>query len=159
MCYQSCRLSFRTLRPGDQLAVEGDMNGIEYYHHGIFISHEEGIIDFGGENKADATVRQVDLLQFTGYGKRRLVRITYPDGQCLSPDIVVENAKQLLANPEKWGEYNALLNNCEHFAMKCKTGIAVSLQVIEKLKECIMNPLKRMIYSVRSSCVGGSKLS
>lgn len=48
---------FRTLRPGDQLAVAGEKNGIEYYHHGIFISHEEGIIHFGGENKADAQVR------------------------------------------------------------------------------------------------------
>ncbi|XP_055999232.1 uncharacterized protein LOC130047790 [Ostrea edulis] len=150
---------YRTLQPGDQLAVEGEMHGIDYYHHGIFISHTEGIIEYGGENKANARVRQVDLLQFTGYGKRRLVKITYPDDQCLPPDEVVENAKKLLANPSKWGGYNAIKNNCEHFAMKCKTGMAVSIQVIEKLKECIKNPFQALRYSVASSFGGGSSIS
>lgn len=86
---------YRSLRPGDQLAVQGEMQGIEYYHHGIFISAEEGVIDFGGPNKREATVRSVDLLQFTDYGKRRLVRITYPKGQCLPPEDVIDNAKKL----------------------------------------------------------------
>ncbi|XP_055999229.1 uncharacterized protein LOC130047787 [Ostrea edulis] len=151
--------AYRTLRPGDQLAVEGKMNGIDYYHHGIFISHEDGIIDFGGENKADARVRQVDLLEFTGYGRKRLVKITYPDGKCLPPAEVVENAKKLLANPRKWGPYDAFKNNCEHFAMKCKTGIAHSLQVLQKLKECIMNPLQIFEYAAVSSVGGSSSMS
>lgn len=124
------------------------MFGIKYYHHGIFISHEEGIIDFGGANKQDAKVRKVDLLEFTGYGRRRLVRIIYPENQCLPPELVVNNAKELLQNPSRWGPYDAIKNNCEHFATKCKTGIAVSKQAIEKIRECIQNPLQMITYTV-----------
>eukprot|EP00105_Crassostrea_gigas_P032536 XP_011455569.1 PREDICTED: uncharacterized protein LOC105348005 [Crassostrea gigas] len=142
---------YRSLRPGDQLAVHGEMQGVEYYHHGIFISAEEGVIDFGGPNKSKATVRSVDLLQFTDYGKRRLVRITYPKGQCLPPEVVIDNAKKLLKNPQRWGAYDMIKNNCEHFATKCKTGIAISKQVIEKIRECILNPFQVYRYAVASS--------
>lgn len=47
---QNCFL-FRSLRQGDQLAVPGDIQGVEYCHHGIFISAEEGVIDFGSASK------------------------------------------------------------------------------------------------------------
>lgn len=127
------------------------MEGIEYYHHGIFISAEEGLIDFGGPDKIQATVRSVDLLQFTEYGRRRLVKITYPKGQCLPPRVVVDNAKRLLENPGIFGAYHMFINNCEHFATKCKTGIKISIQVIEKIRECILNPFQVFKYAVASS--------
>lgn len=106
----------------------------------------------------EATVRQVDLLDFTSFGKRRLVRITYPENQCLPPDVVVKNAKELLQNRNKWGPYDALKNNCEHFATKCKTGIAISMQAIEKLRECLENPLQIITYTVivSAASVGSS---
>lgn len=150
-----------SLRPGDQLAVEGDILGYEYYHHGIFISHEEDIIDFGSANKLETTVRQVDLLKFTGYGRRRLVRIVYLENQCLPPELVVKNAKELLQNPNKCGPYHLIENNCEHFATKCKTGVAISMQVIERMRECINNPLQMMTYQLIASgvSVGGSSTS
>lgn len=141
-CYIQNSVSFRSLRPGDHLAVLGDMQGVEYYHHGIFISAEEGIVDFGGESKRDATVRCIDLLQFTDFGKRQLVRIIYPKGKCLPPEVVVENAKKLLRNPQWLRAYDMIKNNCEHFATKCKTGKAISKQVIAKFYECILNPLQ-----------------
>lgn len=142
---------YRSLRPGDQLAVQGEMEGIDYYHHGIFISAEVGLIDFGGPNKREATVRSVDLLKFTDFGRKRLVRITYPKGQCLPPEVVVDNAKKLLKNPHRWGAFDIITNNCEHFATKCKTGIAISKQVIVKIRECILNPFQVFTYAVASS--------
>lgn len=132
------------------------MEGIDYYHHGIFISAEVGLIDFGGPNKREATVRSVDLLKFTDFGRKRLVRITYPKGQCLPPEVVVDNAKQLLKNPQRWGAYDMIKNNCEHFATKCKTGISVSKQVIEKIRECILNPFQVFRYVFTSSSGFGS---
>lgn len=83
------------MRPGDQHAVPGDIQGVEYYHLGIFIS--------------------VDLLQFTE-------------------------------------------NKCEHFASKYKTGLkAISKQVIDKLGECILNPLQIFKeYELASSPMSGS---
>lgn len=149
-------VEYRSLRPGDQLAVQGEREGIDYYHHGIFISAEEGLIDFDGPNKREATVRSVDLLKFTNHGRRRLVRITYPKGQCLPPEVVVDNAKKLLKNPHRWGAFDIITNNCEHFATKCKTGIAISNQVTMKIRECILNPFQIYSYAVASSDSLGS---
>lgn len=128
------------LRPGDQLAVQGYYKGIEYYHHGIFISNEEGVVEFGGNDKKSATVKLVELLKFTNYGKRQLVRIAYPNYMCLPPDVVVENAKKLLKSPQTWGSFNVMLNNCEHFATYCKTCIAQSKQAGKIIIECIFYP-------------------
>ncbi|XP_062609774.1 uncharacterized protein LOC134271588 [Saccostrea cucullata] len=151
---------YSSLEPGDQLAVEGEMSGIDYYHHGIFIGHKEGIIDFGGPDKKSATVRRVDLLQFTDYGRRRLVRITYPEkDQCLPPEDVVWYAEGLFENPHIWGPYDIIKNNCEHFATKCKTGIAVSNQVIQKIRDCIQNPFQIFKYAVSSSKMSSGSLS
>lgn len=112
--------------------------------------------DFGGANKRDAKPRIVDLLQFTDYGKRRLIRINYINGQCLPPEVVAENAEKLVQEPSRWGAFDLLSNNCEHFATKCKTGIAVSMQVIQKLRECITNPFMAIRYAVASSSLSGS---
>lgn len=147
---------YRSLKRGDQLAVEGESSGIEYYHHGIFLGHEKGVADFGGANKKDAKPRIVDLLAFTDYGKRRLVRIIYPNNECLPPEIAAQNAEKLVVNPEHWGPYDLLKNNCEHFATRCKTGIAISFQVISKIRECILNPLQLIRYAVASSGISGS---
>lgn len=137
---------YRSLRPGDQLAVQGHKEGIVYYHHGIFISHEEGIIEFGGANKDDAIVRKIDLLPFTEYGKRELIRIKYPKDKCLPPTQVVGEAKEMLKNPRKWGCYNLLLNNCEHFATRCKTGIPDCFQILKKIEDLISHPEQLVTY-------------
>ena len=106
----------------------------------------------------DAKPRIVDILQFTDYGKRRLVRINYTNDQCLPPEIAADNAEKLVENPNRWGAYDLLKNNCEHFATKCKTGIAVSMQVINKLREVIKNPIMALKYAVASSTVGSGSL-
>ena len=130
------------------------MAGIEYYHHGIFLGHDKGVADFGGANKTEARTRIVDILQFTDYGKRRLVRINYPDGQCLPPEVAAANAEKLVEDPNRWGAYDLLKNNCEHFATKCKTGIAVSMQVIKRLREIVRNPIMALKYAAASGFAG-----
>ncbi len=42
-----------------------------------------------------------------------------------SPEKTIERAKSRLGE----GSYNLLINNCEHFAIWCKTGIQESYQV------------------------------
>lgn len=118
------------LRPGDQIAVRGYCLGlIKFYHHGIFISHEEGVIEFGGDDKSGATVKRVGLLKFTNNRKRDLIRERYRlPSMCFQPNVVVKNAKLLLKNPQHLPPYNLMLFNCEHFATYCKTGILKSNQ-------------------------------
>ena len=111
------------------------MFGKKYYHHGIFVGHEKGVCDFGGTNKADSTVRIIDILPFIDYGRRQLIRYIYTDTECLPPDKAASNAEMIHANPLMWGPYDLLNNNCEHFATRCKIGRAVSLQVLKRLDE------------------------
>lgn len=121
---------YSLLRPGDQIAVHGYYLGlVGFYHHGIFISHKEGVIEFGGDDKSDATVKRVGLLKFTNNRKRDLIRIRYRrPTMCFQPEVVVKNAKLCLKNPQKLPPYNLVLFNCEHFATYCKTGILKSNQ-------------------------------
>lgn len=134
------------------------MFGNEYYHHGIFISFEEGIIDFGA-NKEKAQIRKVDLLEFTCFGTRRLVRIIYLENQCLQPELVVKRAKELSRNPNEWKRFDIETNNCEHFATECKIGVAISSQVKEYMEKCINDPLQRMKYTIIVSVAKVGSLS
>lgn len=105
------------------------LSRIRIYHHGIFISHKEGVIEFGGDDKTGATVKLVDLLKFTNNRKRDLIRERYRlPSMCFQPNVVVKNAKLLLKNPQHLPPYNLMLFNCEHFATYCKTGILKSNQ-------------------------------
>lgn len=81
-----------------------------YFHHGIVIHSEYGVVNCGGENKKDAATKNL-------WGEKRLVRINYPNRK---PIDVIKTAKRLKENPNEWGKYNLFKNNCEHFATYCK---------------------------------------
>ena len=130
------------------------MHGVKYYHHGIFLGHDIGVCDFGGTNKAHSTVRIVDILEFTGQWSRQLIHYIYKDTECLPPEEAARNAEMIHANPKKWGAYDLLNNNCEHFATKCKIGQAVSLQVLEKLKQVV--PIAKAVGGIASTASVGS---
>lgn len=128
--FSSEKVSCGGLKMGDHLAVPGERMGIKYFHHGIFISHEYGVIDFGGADKDTATVQQVDLFDFVK-ATSQVFRVIYPEGiTCFQPEEVVRRAKLLLNDPKSYPDYNALTNNCEHFATSCKTGVGISLQAM-----------------------------
>ena len=121
----------RLLRPGDHLAVAGDLHGEEYWYHGIFISFTRGVIDFRGEDldepyegvlERKALLRVVDVLEYTDTSKDRLVRVHPPAEVCRAPDEVIAAAEHLLENPDEFGHHNFVTNNCQHFATFCKTG-------------------------------------
>lgn len=119
---------FSDLKTGDHLTVPGQRKEIKYFHHGIFISLEDGVIDFGGGDKESATVQQVGLRDFAPDASQ-LFRVIYPEElPCFKPEEVVRRAKLLLNDAKSYPNYNALTNNCEHFATSCKAGVGISLQ-------------------------------
>lgn len=61
------------------------------------------------------------------------------DFHLYSPEETVERAESQLGK----GEYNLAVNNCEHFAVWCKTGLHKSYQVEEVLKH-----FKRVFFGV-----------
>lgn len=127
---------FRLLEDGDHIAVKG-CKGFCYDHHGIFIGHKEGIIDFNGHT--DPQIRFIDILDFGGGKTNYFKKFCYENGQCLPPTSVIANAKKLLNDPTEWNKFDKISNNCEHFATFCKTGKATSDQTkrIEKVKEIV----------------------
>lgn len=127
--------SFRCLQVGDHIAVMKKLMGVKYHHHGILIAPYV-VIDFGGDDKSSAAVREVDLLKFIE-GRLGFVRFVYPTGTCLPPTKVIKVAKNLAANPDNWKKYSIFKNNCEHFATFCKTGTAFCKQFQSIPLECI----------------------
>lgn len=136
---------FRDLCPGDQIAVEvrGIDASFQYYHHGIFIGQEEGVIHFGGVNKANAGIKKDDLFAFIGVNFKpanvKIFRIVYQN-VTLSPEMVINNAYWYWNNPETWKSFDILMNNCEHFATRCKIGTPASKQSIDTIKKFLRNP-------------------
>lgn len=128
----------RQLSPGDQIAVNGEMQGVKYFHHGIYVGENVGVIHFGGENKPDVKIKDDDIKVF--WGSKRLIKITYPNVEDKDPEEVIWTAKWLKDNPARWDKFDLIDNNCEHFATHCKIGKAVSTQVDEKINMLIENP-------------------
>lgn len=114
---------------GDHLIVQGEKPGIKYAHHGIYTgSSDLSVIHFGGDNKEDAIVEEIDIFKFIPANKD-LKRIKYKT--CLSPAEVLDTARKVLNKKIPWGEYNLAFNNCENFATFCKTGNRLSLQALK----------------------------
>jgi hypothetical protein len=96
-----------------------------YWHHGIYIGgskiiHYAGLsnkLNKGGieETTIDAFINGSDLQE------RRHKKPKYTASQ------VVERAKNFLTQDSD--EYNIVLNNCEHFAHYCVSGVKSSAQV------------------------------
>lgn len=144
------RLIFlRLLNPGDHIVVV-DKKGTELpSHHGIFIGHGEGIIHVAGR-VPNLTVRKTDFYVFIKNAvgdKNELWRVIYEN--CSPPEEVINRAKQSLEN--SFGSYSIFKNNCEHFATYCKTGIAISLQIIHKIRDCYVSPVKLFKTAYKSA--------
>ena len=121
------------LKPGDHIYVRRFC----YSHHGVYTGDPEyEVIHLSGESskKKSAKVRACTLDEFLDGGQLRLVaygvsiltrlvklRGTCHYSNCRSADRVLKTADFYVEKPETWGEYNLLVNNCEHFSYYCKT--------------------------------------
>lgn len=127
----------KNLEPGDHIYVHRKC-GI-YTHHGIYIGDEDEneVIHFSGlekKEKSTASVESCSLKTFLDGSKLRLVAYNAPcwhrfikkRGSCHCNESrpaseVIQTAYFYLNNPEEWGAYSLFKNNCEHFAIYCKT--------------------------------------
>ncbi len=121
------------LQSGDVIAVSREKIGFRIYdHYGVYIGNGR-IIHFARESgdlfgSDPATVLEADLDHFIDTSKCVYV-VRYP-GNEKSPMAVVKTAKLLLGTTH----YNIIFNNCEHFAVYCKTGIHTSTQTRNAIK-------------------------
>ncbi|MFC3211535.1 lecithin retinol acyltransferase family protein [Planomicrobium okeanokoites] len=151
---------------GDIIGVNRPM----YIHYGIYISHEKVIHFSSLESDtsfADNRIIQTDLKTFlrdsdtffvldvesleerilkfpTLYPVMKIptninlsqIRKLFSKMKINSPEETVERAKSCLGN----GSYNLATNNCEHFAVWCKTGVSKSYQVDAILSLILQGP-------------------
>ena len=122
-----------------------------YRHFGIYTGNEQ-VIHYHKEHNpllSDGIIAETTLAEFKGSSDTIYVlNATTPAGTALFDWLVHHLAGgdvELLSPQEtvtrahsKLGEhgYSLLLNNCEHFALWCKTGIAQSAQS-DYLLECL----------------------
>jgi hypothetical protein len=135
-------VSKSTMKPGDILSVD---RGI-YRHFGVYIGRRKVIHyasltgDFGDGIRIHETTLNnflrggtCEICQFTSAHKK------YP---LYSSDETVRRAISRLGETD----YNLVTNNCEHFAIWCKTGISESEQVnnaISLIVFCLVSLTKK----------------
>lgn len=93
-----------------------------YWHHGIDCG-DGTVIHYTGElfNRANAAVRRTTMEQFAKGGRVRVVK----SDPAYDAEGVIARAESRLNETR----YSTVLNNCEHFATWCRTGMRESKQV------------------------------
>ena len=138
ICYLDHKIDPDSLQPGDHIYAYRKL-GL-YHHHGIYIgTNSQGlhiVIHFVGEggkkSKSTARIKRSTLEDFLQGKKLRLVSYgdaSYPtrigtthEKRCLPAAEVVRKAEYYAEHSSEWGEYDLFTNNCEMFALFCKTG-------------------------------------
>ena len=134
------------LKPGDHIYAYRTV--FAYSHHGIYVGEEDcEVIHFAGRDdcsskraKDGAIIQKSTLADFSQGSEIRLVAYDVPwltalikSGPSVKryksdpPEEVIARAKEYASHPDMWGNYNVVLNNCETFAVYCKTGIPRNL--------------------------------
>ena len=111
----------KTLRAGDVIFTDH----VLYQHYGVYAG-EGRVIHYAGENShfgRDVGVRETSFEQFAGGGKCSVVQ--FVGSQPFSGKETVNRARSRIGEKS----YNLIFNNCEHFALWCKTGRSKSIQV------------------------------
>ena len=129
--------SFSQLHKGDHIAIK--RHGL-YRHHAIVevvLTGKGIVIVIEYSNYVEEFLQEINDLRTPGKAKVMRGNYRLKDGlyvikhyKCLSAEDVVNRAQSRLEEDK----YNLFCNNCEHFAMWCKTGISTSEQV-KNIKE------------------------
>ena len=115
-----------TLQPGDILIVNRGF----YKHYGIYAG-DGTVIHYASQNGDfgdDICIHEVPLEQFADENEIIVGRFseTFLHSHTLySPEDTVRRARSRIGERQ----YNLVTNNCEHFAVWCKTGLSESFQV------------------------------
>ncbi len=119
----------KRLYPGDILCVK--RWGNLYRHYGVYAGHGKVIHYAGthGDWSGDRSVREVPLKDFMRDAEQYMicafpVHCDVPGYHLFSKKETVQRACSRLGEHE----YDLIFNNCEHFAIWCRTNVAESKQ-------------------------------
>ena len=105
------------------------------------------VAHFTGTNKADATPRKCDIVEFQKVSvDGKLYRVEYGDTvKMLSVKETLKRARAVLAEPSEWPGYQIIKNNCESFATWLTTGELWSVQASRAVRRFAARVIKLMI--------------
>lgn len=143
---------------GDHIVNVGGVFGVAD-HHGIYIGNEK-VIHFSGEisNPKEASIRHDSIKEFMeDSSQSEPLVVNYRGQKCYPPAEVVRRAQRRVGQDG----YSLTMNNCEHFAVWCRTGKHESLQV-ENLESAtgllnlvlspIVSPIETIVFEGRCNC-------
>ncbi|OPZ86069.1 MAG: NC domain protein [bacterium ADurb.Bin429] len=137
----------RQAQPGDVIGVIACWNGVPYEHYGVYAGSGK-VIHYAAVNGGNAFTDEVEIMETSltcflngrsGYFVVDCELLLADDSLVgmlgrlfghrrepfYSPAATIERARLRMGERE----YNLLTNNCEHFAVWCKTGLKESHQV------------------------------
>lgn len=121
----------------DHLSSPRSIKGIPYEHHGIYIGKRKVIHYSGFSNglgsKPDGEICEASVKEFESGEGSQVVRYT----RSFAPEEVLRRAHSCLGECD----YNLVRNNCEHFAVWCKTGRLVSHQCDRVVRTASLVPI------------------
>ena len=134
-------ISESDLKPGDHIYVYRVLGA--YQHHGIYVGTENGeqkVVHFRKRSDGAIRIDKSSIGTFKGWSfMLRLVCYgadikdmrskrsgTTQTLESLPPQVVVATAQYYAEHPGEWHGYNLIDNNCEMFALYCKTGIRIT---------------------------------
>ena len=117
-----------------------------YYRHFGIYSGNDKVIHFADKKSGfgiKANVVETSLDAFSKGHEVHLCKFTSPE-LCFSPGKTLKRARSRLGEQG----YNIFTNNCEHFALWCKTGDSISMQTQNAIErffgvQCEWGELKR----------------
>jgi len=137
------------LKPGDIIWANRMAKGLPYNHCGVYVGNGK-VIHFaapaGSEiSMENAVVHETTLEQFRDNCPLKIIGFS-KKARCFSGEKTVERARSRIG--EKG--YNFLTNNCDHFAIWCKTGKHCSLQtaVVKNTIRATGNEIGEIICNV-----------
>lgn len=114
---------------GDVLAVK--RKGGLYYHYGVYVGNDKVVHfsadDGSGKNETDPSNADIRETYLKDFAKDDEVSVDTSEPPAFSGEEIAKRAESLIGTQK--GNYDIVLNNCEHFAKFCKTGHKISSQV------------------------------
>jgi hypothetical protein len=138
-------MEYQDPKPGDLIWADRSVKGRPYNHCGIY----EGtgtIIHFAAPEGEETNPENayVHRISFSRFKDGCPIKVMNNIQDCLEPEETLAKARSCMRGGDHdFGGYNFATNNCDHFAMWCKTGERRSLQVegVKAVLKSLDNPV------------------
>ena len=130
------------LQRGDIIFVNKGL----YKHYGIYVGNNR-VVHYSDKSSnfgLDIKVQEASLADFADGFEVKVCRLDPKKYKLYSADETIKRAHSRLGEKN----YNLIFNNCEHFAVWCKTGISDSAQVHQAVTAAVVISIGAIVAGV-----------